>query len=266
MEKTTAGELFCLPCDMQSGKQPVPLDLRFEFVVGNVTRVPDGHSTGWRTMPFHLCCFSPDIPRGGCGMVYCKGRDPVRQEKNSVLFIPAGLTHKIDGEGAGGPGTSVWIHFRTAFLHEFEVFSFFGADMLLLKGDASRRVRELLRSIIACPPVLNTAESLWLQMYGVALTLELLKHAGIDPAGETPEISLGKRRLLPALSMLNQAHVKPGVPELASAVHLSASRFLAVFKKEMGLTPGRYFQQVVFGRACKLLADSSRSIAECADL
>jgi len=272
MTKTTeniaenpANRLFCRPDETDTGKHSLPLDLRFEFVVGSRTPLTASPRVDWRTMPFHMCCYCPDMPPGGGSRVDVRdGSGCFFRGAETMLFIPAGCTHRLTG--FGGPRTSVWMHFRVLFLGELDVFSFFRAGPMPIPGSDARPLCRLLENILDCPQMQNTAQSLQMQLSGLAFAQILLDCARRRQALPPPELTPGQERLLPVLARLNRAEVKPGSKELAALAHLSVSRFLAVFRREMATTPGQYFRRAVQARACKLLADRSRSIAECAEL
>ena len=77
-------------------------------------------------------------------------------------------------------------------------------------------------------------------------------------------VSGSKSRISPALKILEKSPFRPDLETLAAAVHLSPSRFLTIFREEMGVSPGKYYRQVQFLKACKMLVDSSMTVASCA--
>lgn len=265
MNKIPEKQLFCLNCDLTSGKDGIPVTLQFEFVVGNLTKVPVCHSTLWRKMPFHMCSLSPiPLPEGNGAEVYFENGHSITINEPSIIFIPAGVTHRIDDFGSA-PRESLWIHFRTQVMHNFDLFTHCGAKPFVSR-DGYEEVRDLLFKIVQQPKVLNTANAAWLQLYGLNLTLKLLELAGIKPESVQEKISPALNRLQPALNLLCNAVRKPELAALAEAVHLSKSRFLTLFTQEIGIPPGKYFRQLQFERACRLLTDPNRTLAECAEL
>lgn len=264
MNKMTENNLFCMTCDCRTGKQSVPLSLHFEFIVGNATHVPAGYSTQWRTMPFHLCSFSPDLSDGSETRIFFRNRDELRTcRRGSIVFIPAGTTHRVDDRGA--PRTSVWLHFRTWMMNGTDIFTWSRA-LPFIRENPPPEIPGLMNDILRLPKILNTGLSLRLQLCGIALSRHLLELGGVRPENIPDPVSGARERLQPVLEQLDHAERKPDLEELAASVNLSVSRFLALFKKEIGISAGQYFKQVQFTRACRLLADPERTAAECAEL
>ena len=265
MNKIPEKQLFCLNCDLTSGKDGIPVTLQFEFVVGNLTNVPEHHSTLWRKMPFHMCSLSPiPLPAGNGAEVHFENGNPITVNEPSIIFIPAGVTHRIDNFG-NVPQKSLWIHFRTHTMYNFDLFTHCGAKPFI-SCEGYEEVRDLLFKIVQQPKVLNTTNAAWLQLYGLTLTLKLLDLAGIRPEAVQEKIAPTLNRLQPALDLLRSADRKPELAELAEAVQLSESRFLTLFTQKIGVSPGKYFRQIQFERACRLLTDSDQTLAECAEL
>lgn len=263
--KITAAGLTGRQDETDAGKRSLPLDLRFEFVVGSRTPLDGSPRVALRTMPYHMCCYCPDLPPGAGSRVSIRnGPELDFRGAETMLFIPAGCTHHMTG--FGGPRTSVWMHFRTLFFGELDVFSFFRAGPMLIPAGETRPLCRLLEIILDCPRMQNTVQSLQMQLAGLSFSQILLDCAVRGRSLPQPELTPGQERLLPVLARLNRAEVRPELKELAALAHLSVSRFLAVFRREMAVTPGQYFRRTVQARACKLLADRERSIAECAEL
>lgn len=259
----TIDNLFCLPQDAAKVKQPMPLNLDFELIIGSETDVPTGHSTGWRTMPFDLCTCGTGVPRDEGVEVLIKGEKPIRLTGNPLIFIPAGVTHRLNDFG-NTPRKSLWVHFRTTFWQEYDIFSFLRVPPIAIPSPEGP-VAEHLWNLIRQPEILNTAQTIRHQLYGIALSLELLRLAERNGLPALSDPGEGERRLLPALRLLNRAERKPSIAELAALVHLSPSRFQALFAAKIGISPGQYYKRILFGRACRLLTCSELSIAECAD-
>ena len=123
MAEIPANRLFCRPDETDTGKHSLPLDLRFEFVVGSRTPLDGSPIVALRTMPFHMCCYCPDLPPGAGSRVSIRnGPELDYRGAETMLFIPAGCTHHMTG--FGGPRTSVWMHFRTLFFGNWTYFRF----------------------------------------------------------------------------------------------------------------------------------------------
>lgn len=263
MNNLTENNLFCLTQDRNSGKQGTACPLHFEFIVGNVTPVPEGHSTLWRKMPFHLCCVAPAMPEGASVSFYFENQEAITCTAPSVIFIPAGVTHRLDDHGPARE--SIWIHFRLLFMPDQDLFSLYNVQPFITTEHLAE-IETLLRKIIAFPSKLDTVQAAWFQLYGQTLCCKLMERAGLDPAHDTaPQISSEYKKLLPALNLLYRSDRKPSLQELAAAVHLSISRFQTLFRQEMKTTPGNLFRKIQFTRACRLLTDPGLTLAECAE-
>lgn len=262
MNEITENKLFCLERDRNSGKHGARCPLFFEFVVGNMTPVPEGHSTQWRKMPFHLCCFTPEMPEGAAGAILFEDGENITFTEPSVVFIPAGTTHRIDDHGPAR--NSIWIHFRLLALPDLDLFTHCKTKAFVTRKDRVA-IAELLHRIVAAPSKLDTVHGAWFQLYGLTLCYKLMNLAGIDPDKISTNLTPDHKRLLPALELLHNSTKKPSLSELADAVHLSPSRFQTLFRQEMKTSPGKMYRKIQFAHACRLLADPERSIGECAE-
>ena len=237
--------------------------LNFEYVAGGLSHVEPPYTTLWRKLPFHMCRISPAMSPGSEMVVRLKNQPEIVLRGDAVIFIPAGTVHRLDDTGA--PREVLWVHFRTLLMHGCDIFSESRVPPMVF-SEGTEVFREYLSRIVDPGRGRDGKYAVWRQLNGIAMSLKLLETAGTDPDSFPGEATPAARRLRPALALLNDGPCRPELETLARAVNLSPSRFLAVFREEMGMSPGRYFRQIQFLRACRLLAGPERKLAECAEL
>ncbi len=256
--------LYCKPVDADSGKREWPMQPTFQFIVGNYTDVPAGDSTSWRMMPFALCTI-PLAPAGGRTLLEVAGRPPLEfSPGGEAILIPEGVRHRISNL-AGQPVVSLWLHFRLTVFHVFSVFEFFDLP-LLYRGDRAERLREKLDTMVRLPKYLNFADSLTLQLSGLAFGAELLAGASCREVCNAKFEKLQRfRRVFETLAQLQPGQPAPSSAELAELVSLSRSRFLALFHELTGGSPTVYLERKRFRDACNLLLGSAEPLARIAE-
>ena len=262
MNKITEVNIFPVHNFLVNGQDNGFLPLHFDFVSGALSFVPEGYSTFWRQMPFHMISMPTGGQSGVSSVMRMKNDPPLHAEAPAVLFMPANTLHRIDDYGA--ERNCIWIHFRLLTMHKFDFFSHHG-----IKPFVSREgfvpVYELLKKLLDTCRRPQTIENMaWVQIYGISLALKIFELSGIEPGNMQTAVTGNKSRIAPALKILEKSLIKPDLDTLAAAVHLSPSRFLAIFREEMGASPGKYYRQVQFIRACKMLADSATTVSACA--
>ncbi len=257
-------ELFCLPCDTDSRREGLPLYCMFDFIVGNLTTVPPKHSTGWRTMPFHLITIPLLDGTGAVNRTEIAGGEGFESNSGDMIFIPAGVAHRISDLRNDPPPRSLWMHFRLRVLENFDVLSFYDLPYRI-PAECNGVLRQLLERLIAMPRHLDFTGTLEQQLTGLNFCAELLRF-GSRRSGGSGKTDFNLRRLQPVLKRLSASVTLPPIRSLAGSVNLSPSRFLAVFRETMGMSPGQYFETGRFRRAALLLMRENCSIGEIADM
>lgn len=257
-------KLYCLPCDETAGKEALPLHCAFEFVVGNLTRVPSAHDTGWRTMPFHFCGMRLNNCDCEINEVEIIDQKPFRAHSHDLIFIPAGATHRICEFDTGEQALSLWIHFRFRMLDSFDAFDFFDMPNLIPAANSERLFRQM-KQLVELPYRLNFSESVLQQLTGAAFCAELLSF-GKFRAGPDENFDSNLHRFQRVMHRIENSDAMPPIAELAKMVNLSNSRFRAVFHQLAGMSPVQYFESVRFRRGCLLLTQSDYSIGEIAGM
>ena len=260
MNKVTE-KRFCLPCDLDSGKNSLTVMPEFQLVQGNLTNVPERHSTGWRTMPYHLCTMGMR-PKGITSVLEIQGKESFILSGNDFLFIPAGVPHRITETGKC-KWPSLWIHFTAKFLGSFDLFSLCEtAPLYLTDPNEVQHFREILTTLINFPKFQDPWESLRFQITGIRLVGDLMQH--FPEKKMRQNISANILRLQPVLDRLKTSVQLPPTRELAEMICLSPSRFLAVFHETLNTSPSRYWETFRHTRACEMIL-KNMPIGEIAD-
>lgn len=265
MNKITEKRILPIHEVFVNGHEVMAMPLHFELICGALSKVPEKYSTLWRKMPFHMVSLSPDLPDASSAVMRVKGGEEFVAERQSILFMPANIQHRIDDYGKGR--NSLWIHFRILAMQNFDFISYCNIKpFVCMCREKVAEVEKLLWKILktAAHPE-SVAAAAWLQFYGMHLAALLFDLSGVSPENIERFAVGNKSRLLPALRIMEKSPFKPDIESLAAAVHLSPSRFMAIFREEIGCSPGKYFRQIQITRACKMLSDPAVSIAECSD-
>ncbi len=221
--------------------------LALEYLCGGVTRVIFPHDTGWRTLPGTAMSFI----QGYKGVFHRPKLPDVFICPGQALIVPQGQHHRVEIVGRKG-GVSRWSHISFNFLGGIDVFSLLEVPTIIT-GSPARRIGEINEELVA----LHAGEALphWV-IRRKALALELLSIpmeqstvlADRLPAGDAME------RLGGVLELISKNLSTPtDVEEMARTCALSVSRFHATFKSVMGVSPGRYLQDLRLLRARQLL-------------
>ena len=252
---------FCLPCDQASGKDSLTVMPEFRFVRGNLTKVPEQYSTGWRTMPFHLCTMGIR-PEGASSLLEIKGQKSILGTGNDFLFIPAGTAHRFTESGTG-KRQSLWIHFLAIALGGFDIFSLYETKPLYLTDPYKvEHFRQLLMMLVKFPKYQDPWKSLRFQIAGIRLAGDILQSFPEKEVSQSSSSNI--LRLQPVLNRLSMADRLPPTQELAEMICLSPSRFLAVFHEVLNTTPRRYWETIRHTRACEMIL-KNMTIGEIAD-
>lgn len=223
--------------------------LTLEYQSGGITREHTSQSTtGWRTLPGTLTAFI-------CGyevVLLRPGMPDLTVHSGEALCVPQGQHHRIDLEGRTG-GASRWSHIAFLLLGGMDVFSLLKPPTVIT-GSAARRIGKINEELAGLHApgdehLHRVARRQSLAMELLAILAELSTVRGDHLlAGEAVQ------RLGNVLELIsrNLAH-PPDITQMARAYGLSTSRFHATFKSVMGVSPGRYLQDLRLLRARHLL-------------
>lgn len=226
--------------------------LTLEYQCGGVTKVPPGHTTGWRTLPGTLTA----TLAGHETVLQRPGLPDLRVRSGETVFVPQGQHHCLIVTSKCS-GVSRWSHISYRLLGGIDVFSLIETPTTL-SGRTSAAIGRLNEALAG----LRRKEDC--QLHTVArrqsLSLELLAllaerstvRAGTLPMGESLQ------RLGAVLELISgNIADPPDIEQLARACSLSVSRFHSTFKSVMGISPGRYLQDLRLLRAKHLLLSSN---------
>ncbi len=227
-------------------------ELTLGFLAGDVTPLTEIHRTGWRILPFYVLVNHENVR----GRVRQRGADYIVEDRHSYL-VPRNEPHNLSWLEGENP-LSIWCHFNLELHHGVDLLSLFEVppEFAPPLSDALRgKCRELVQS----PPGVTLRR----KRLELELTALLLSGCG-EREGAEAELA-GLRRLGPALDYMKR---HPGrsfrLEKAAAAVHLSVSRFSALFREVMGVPPYAWHQKLRLRRAYELLYTGSATPKEAA--
>ena len=248
-------EHFITPaCDMRLlERTPEPYACVSEVNVPTLTCMPDAGITPANLMPLRgsrpsnaVCSFIQD----NCGEELSSLVAGQLYHSRSVLFLP-GFFEELEGR------------YPTEFAGLFEAFAEPWCDEAVSAiYHALRRVsEERARSVGGHVFVRGVVDTMVAELAcSHAACGQALRAAGTRAsAGLAGEAAAAVERAL-------DAGQRVGIDELAASLYTSRSRLCAVFKTETGESLGNYMRRRRMERAQDLLADSSLSIAQIAEL
>jgi AraC-like DNA-binding protein len=231
--------------------------LRFEYHGGGVDVLPRGHTTGWRILPFSVVTHNPH----GEGRLELDDKTYEGGNKGGCCIL-AGTRHRCTV--LSKDTLSRWSHVRFVVLGGIDLFSLlkppmvFGPEKAKQLGDINERLVHLMSE-----PADSIVALVRRKALGLDLLLTLLD--GVKPEGDVLG-AVRSQRILPALEYIHR-HIQRALTleELAKIVHLSPSRFYAVFRESLGVAPRDYILNQRMQQARKLLLTTDLSIAEVAE-
>lgn len=232
--------------------------LQFYYEGGSITRVSQGEVAQWRVLP----CANIAHITGGLWRVEFADRAPVEVADGEVLCIAAGVRHRsiMVSEGTS---VSSWAHFNILLFGYIDLISFFELPVIF-RGETAEKLGNCLRRISEMPAHNDP--------FTYLLTRKILEFefAATLISNSTPRFGGEWRlqqiqRVLPVLEIVREDIAGEHTREsLAAAVHLSPSRFAAIFKDATGMAPIDYLVKQRMQRARSLLADEKFSVEQVA--
>jgi AraC-like DNA-binding protein len=213
----------------------------------------DAFEPGWvhrKTVPHTI------VAQTLCGRyeIECEGKRGVAKANEAFLVAgerPLVITHHADP--SSGKMASRWLHARWLVYGAIDVASLL--DMpLILNARQAKRLGDIIAELIDLDAA--GARGLWpvvrrqeLGFRALGLICEVSTQRDIDLSHLRHA-----ERLLPALDRLKRDLAAPlDVDELAGSVHLSRSRFFALFRGTTGTTPAEHLRRLRLDVACQRL-------------
>jgi AraC-like DNA-binding protein len=238
--------------------EAIERSLRFELEGCDVTLMAADHSTGWRTLP-------------GCVTAHILGTEvelglvdapAVRIRDGECAVIAPGLRHI--SSVVDGAGTSRWSLFSCWIFGSIDVLALLELPAKL-RGEGALRVGDLNQELTEArrgetDPLLRAVR---MRALGFQLVDALARESPLKPHGEA--LLMHAERLAPVLDHIERRLASPLTRTgLARVAGLSPSRFNALFRAAIGMSPVDYLLRRRVQRAQQLLIASDLDVAEVA--
>lgn len=230
-----------------------------EWSQGAVTPVAKPHTTGWRVLPYLLTAQLV----GGRSLIELDGAER-ELLSGQALCIGAGVRHRITLLSPE-PGHSLWSHVHVRLFGCIDLMTLLDAP-LILEGAIAERVGGLNRRLaeLHAEPDPCLADLIERRRCGFDLLAAVATASSPRPhlLENMPQL----QRLAPVLGFIEQnLDSEPlDLPQLARRIDLSPSRFSALFRAAMGVSPSRHVQAQRMRRAETLLIGSDLQVQEIA--
>jgi len=232
--------------------------LQFQYEEGSITLVQTGAVAQWRTLPFagvaHIS--------GGIWKIEREDRPPYLVHSDQACCIPAGVRHRsfMLSEGVSN---SRWAHFNILLCGYIDLLSLVDLPEIFT-GEASRRLGDILEQLAQLQtetnPILFLLDRKVLEFEMAAILIRESK-----PKYQSHLRLQQLQRVLPALNAIEENLAFRWTREnLAEICYLSPSRFAAVFKEALGVSPIDYILKLRMRRAQLLLANADLSVEQVA--
>lgn len=230
--------------------------LAFEYQSGGVTTIQLPHSTAWRELP---CLLTAQLVSGR-SLLEIAGRRPLEIADGALICLAPGVRHCVSLQTA--VGVSRWSHVNFTILGGLDVVS-----LLQLPPRVTGAAAEQLGNLNAELAALNArsagalTQAVRRKSLGLRLLLGLIETAGLR---EMPLLRQHQRLAGIFGHIAGNLQRRITCEELARQVHLSPSRFHAVFRSATGQGPRDYVLRLRLRRAQELLIASDLAVKEIA--
>ena len=247
--------------------------VRGEYSSGSVTRLEGEHATnGTRQLPWLLTAHL----EGAVVDVYGDG-ETTRVLPGETLCLPPGVRHRIVKVNRRR-GVSRWSHTRFSLFGTLDFCTLFDLPTMI-RGATSDRIGEINVALATLDDAALSARKLdaastrapdataifQRELRRQSLLFSLLETLLFvaRPNARFAEAMRGANRLAPVLEHI-EAHFSEPLPrdELARLVHLSPSRFTALFAAATGVSPGEYLARRRLREAQQLLLHTDLPVGE----
>lgn len=235
--------------------------LKFEYLAGAVTPLQGTHTTGLRNLPYAVCA----AISGGTTRLYFDDTGEFTLQAGQAFVAPAGMRHSSTLNCDFN--ISRWAHFQVTVFDAVDAFHLFSIPHTLAEGPAAKmgQVCEELATLTQTPASETTIACIARRKALGFRLFAIIAEAGW-PCTAGNALLDSMQRLRP---LLQRMHASPEQPmtlgEMSALVHLSPSRFSALFRTRLGISPGKYQQNIRINAAKTALLDSRKSIVQIAD-
>jgi AraC-like DNA-binding protein len=238
--------------------------LRFEYIDGNVTSLRKSHTTGMRNLPFAVCA----AISGGTTRLFFEDTGDFTLSAGQAFVAPAGVRHSSTLNSPSN--VSRWAHFRVTVFDTVDAFHLFSIPHTF-RGKTAKAIGAICEELTA---LAHSSDAEWSEEWSLsriakrkALGFRLfavIAEAG-KPCADGEALLDSAQRLRPVMQRLHAEPEKPlSLADMAHLVHLSPSRFSALFRSRLGVSPGEYQRNIRMSAAKTALLDSEKPIARIA--
>lgn len=238
-------------------EEQLAASLRCEIEDGDLLRMPPGLDTGWRRLPWTIVAQALD---GDMVLEYA-GRDAVCAHAGQAVVVPPNVPHRFSNR-AGRVNRNRWCHIN------FFVFDRINAAIVFdlsqrFTGPKAERVGEIALEMGRLARAGNVGLE-WKQQVrrhwlGAEMAALVLEEGRLKTNWREVE------RLIPVLEHIEANFAAPlERKNLAERSYLSVSRFAALFRAVLGVSPGDYVREVRLQRGQTLLLSTTLTVCEIA--
>lgn len=232
---------------------------RAEYVQADVSPLPAGHSTGWRTLPFFM--FSQ--AGSGAEVLWLEKGRGWKAAPGELLVLPAGVRHKVDV--ASDDEVRQWAHVNYFIQGDVDLFSILDIPVWL-ESDIGREVGAVIREwVLEERPAEQVPLRSVVNQQAFALRLLALVTPFCRLKADAGERIAGRQRLNPVIQHMQQHLAQPlRRNDLARLSGLSPAQFHVVFSAIMQTTPMDYLRTLRLRQAQRLLLTTPAPVKEIA--
>ncbi len=223
-----------------------------EIIFADSTPTPRSYNTMRRQLPCGVLSYLhvPGQPEktDTAALLVRRNMPDVPVPSNSVLFIPAGEEHCIITTGDNI--VSDWMHISCTCTPGVDVTAFFNMPRVYSDPETVAEINGNLQKVISAWRKHDFPGIVMANLAGAAVMAILLRQA--EPGGNIP--GRDWQRVAPALELMHRHRGKRFTNlELAGSCFLSESRFRAVFRQTVGVSPGEYAERERIAAAILML-------------
>jgi AraC-like DNA-binding protein len=234
--------------------------LSFRYCSGGVTPIRMPHTTGWRRCGELI---SANL-HSGTVLLQIEGQPDRKVPHGFTFALPAGVHHRAELI-TKGEAVSRWSHVQFLILGSIDVGSLLKFPPVLPKklsesvGEINIELAEIYNSKDLTLKQLFRKKALGFQLLAKLAEVSTIQSGSLDYLDRV-------RRVIPVLEYIDaQLGEDLSRETLAERIHLSPSRFQAIFRAALGMSPGAYIQRQRIKKAQELLVRTDLAVREIAE-